>query len=159
VSWHLLMGDHPEVVDLARQAQQRLAGFDGLDMTLLPWLHITTLLAGPAADFSPDELQQMTETAADLLADTPTPAVTVGQVRYHPEAITLGVRPADRLTAIYGAARWATHQGTGAHAPDGQPARWRPHITICYSTSRQLAKPILTRSARGCPNATSTSTR
>ena len=96
MSWHLLMGDHPEVVDLARQAQQRLAGFDGLDMTLLPWLHITTLLAGPAADFSPDELQQMTETAADLLADTPTPAVTVGQVRYHPEAIMLGVAPAER---------------------------------------------------------------
>ena len=27
VSWHLLMLDYPEVVDLARQAQQRLAGF------------------------------------------------------------------------------------------------------------------------------------
>ena len=30
VSWHMLMRDYPEVVDLARQAQQRLAGFDGL---------------------------------------------------------------------------------------------------------------------------------
>ena len=28
VSWHMLMRDDPEVVDLARQAQQRLAGFD-----------------------------------------------------------------------------------------------------------------------------------
>ena len=28
VSWHLLMRDYPEVVELARQAQQRLAGFD-----------------------------------------------------------------------------------------------------------------------------------
>ena len=33
--------------------------------------------------------------------------------------------------------------GPGAHAPDGQPARWRPHITICYSTSSQPAKPII----------------
>ena len=62
----------------------------------MPWLHITTLLAGPAADFSPDQLQQMSQTAADLLADTPAAAVTAGQVRYHPEAIMLGVAPAER---------------------------------------------------------------
>ena len=53
VSWHMLMRDYPRVVDLARQAQQRLAGFDGLHMTPLAWLHATTLLAGPAADFPP----------------------------------------------------------------------------------------------------------
>ena len=143
MSWHMLMRDYPEVVDLARQAQQRLAGFDGLHMTPLHWLHMTTLLAGPAADFSPDKLRQMTETAAGLLADTPAAAVTLGQVLYHPEAIMLGVTPADRLTAIYDAARLATHQVTGEHPPDGRPARWRPHITICYSTSRQPAKPII----------------
>jgi hypothetical protein len=70
-------------------------------MTPLRWLHITTLLAGPAADFPPDKLRQMTETAVDLLADTPSPAVTLGQVLYHPEAIMLGVTPAETLTAIY----------------------------------------------------------
>jgi hypothetical protein len=65
-------------------------------MTSLRWLHVTMLLAGPAADFSPDKLQQMTETATDVLADTPAPAVTLGQVLYHPEAIMLGVTPAER---------------------------------------------------------------
>ena len=52
-------------------------------------------------------------------------------------------QPAETLTAIYDAARSATHEVTGAHAPDRQPARWRPHITICYSTSSQPAKPII----------------
>jgi len=33
VSWHMLMREYPEVVDLARQAQRRLAGFDGLHIT------------------------------------------------------------------------------------------------------------------------------
>ena len=33
----------------------------------------------------------MTETAAELLANTRAPAVTVGQVLYHPEAIMLDV--------------------------------------------------------------------
>ncbi len=143
VSWHMLMHDYPRVVDLARQAQQRLAGFDGLHMTPLRWLHVTTLLVGPAADISPDKLRQMTQTAADLLATTPPAAVTLGQVLYHPEAIMLAVTPAETLTAIYDAARRATHQVTGAHAPDGQPARWRPHVTICYSMSSQPAKPII----------------
>ena len=55
----------------------------------------------------------------------------------------LGVTPADRLTAIHDAARVATRQVIGAQPPDGQPARWRPHITICYSTSSQPAKPII----------------
>jgi 2'-5' RNA ligase len=139
----MLMCDYPEVVDLARQAQQRLAGLDGLHMTPLAWLHVTTLLAGPAADFPPDKLRQMTEIAADLLASTPPAAVTLGQVLYHPEAIMLGVTPAETLTAIYNAARRATHQVAGEQAPDGQPARWRPHVTICYSTSSQPAKPII----------------
>jgi hypothetical protein len=40
------MRDYPEVMDLARQAQQRLAGFDGLHMTPLRWLHITTSSPG-----------------------------------------------------------------------------------------------------------------
>ncbi len=49
VSWHMLMREYPEVADLARQAQRRLAGFDGLHITPVRWLHVTTLLAGPAA--------------------------------------------------------------------------------------------------------------
>src|ERR1700751_5297805 len=86
VSWHMLMRGYREVVDMAGQAQQRLAGFGGLPMTPLRWLHITTLLAGPAADFSPDQLTRMTETAAELLASTPPAAVTLGRILFHPDA-------------------------------------------------------------------------
>ena len=113
VSWHMLMRDYPRVVDLARQAQQRLAGFDGLHMSPLAWLHVTTLLAGPAADFPPDKLRQMTETAADILATTNPAAVSLGQVLYHPEAIMLCVTPDEALTAIYDATCSATHQVAG----------------------------------------------
>ena len=85
----------------------------------------------------------MTETAADLLARAPPAAVSLGRILFHPEAIMLGVTPAETLTAIYNSARSATHRVTGQHASDSQPARWRPHITICYSTSSQPAKPII----------------
>ena len=66
-------------------------------MTPLPWLHVTTLLAGPAVDFSRDKLRQMSETAAGLLANTPAAAVTLGQVLSHSEAIVLGVTPVETL--------------------------------------------------------------
>lgn len=156
VSWHMLMRTYPEVVNLARQAQQRLAGFDGLHMTPLQWLHITTLLAGPAADFSPDKLREMTETATDLLASTPPAAVTLGQVLYHREAIMLGVTPADTLTAIYNAARSATHQITGSMHRTASP---RAGDRTSLSATARLASPpspSLTRWARSCPDATST---
>lgn len=55
----------------------------------------------------------------------------------------LGVTHAETLTAIYNAARSATHQVTGKRVPDDRTAGWRPHITICYSTSSQPAKPII----------------
>jgi len=38
---------------------------------------------------------------------------------------------------------WGASRGAPGARPNQQPARWRPHITICYSTSRQPAKPII----------------
>ena len=53
-------------------------------------------VAFAVADFSADQLRQMmSQTAADLLASTPAAVVTLSQVRYHPEAIMLGVTPAE----------------------------------------------------------------
>ena len=71
VYWHVLMRDYPQAVELTRQAQRQLAPFGGLHMTPLEWLHITTMVAGPAADLASDQLDQMARTAAGLLADLP----------------------------------------------------------------------------------------
>jgi len=80
--------------------------------------------------------------AADLLANAPPPAVTLGQVRYHPEAIMLGVAPAERWRRSMTPRTRQPIRSPG-RTPDRRPARWRPHVTICYSTSRQPAKPII----------------
>lgn len=141
--WHMLMKDHPQVVALARDAQQRLAPFPGLHMTPLNWLHMTTLLAGPAGDFSEDQLQQMIKTASGLLADTPPITVTVGGILYHPEAIMLAVKPARALSALREAVQAATQDVTGSQQAASTPQRWIPHITICYSTAEQGTGPIV----------------
>src|SRR6476660_9142629 len=119
VYWHMLMRDYPEVTGLAHQAQQQLAPFaTGLHMTPLNWLHMTTLVAGPASSFSDEQLQQMTQAAAEQLANIAPVTVTVGRILYHPEAIMLGVTPANALLPVHQAAAAATQSVTGQH--DGQ---------------------------------------
>jgi len=143
IYWHMLMNDQPQVIDLARDAQQRLARFPGLHMTPLERLHMTTLVAGPAEHFSPDQLRQMITAASAMLADTPAVTVTVGGIVYHPEAIMLDVKPKRALAHVHDAVRAATMTVTGGHDTDGTPPRWIPHITICYSTAAQAMAPIV----------------
>src|SRR5450755_1089418 len=111
-------------------------------MTPHEWLHMTTAVAGPAASFSGEQLQQMTRTAATLLADVPPMTVTLGRVLYHPEAIMLGVAPTEALQPMRDAALQATRLANGGQETDAVPARWTPHITICYSISDQPAQPL-----------------
>lgn len=143
VYWHMLMRDHPEVADLARLARHRLSGFTGLHFTPLEWLHVTTLIAGPADQFSDTQLQQMIQTAGQHLAKTPPVAVTLGRIGYHPEAIVVAVRPIEALIPIRDAARTATSRACGISHQDGQQSSWAPHVTICYSISSQPAAPII----------------
>jgi len=151
VYWHMPMDGYPQVVRLARKARQRLAPFDGLHMTPLERLHMTTMSAGPAADFTEDQLDRMATTAADLLAGMPPVAVTVGRILYHPEAIMLGVSPAKALLPIRNAAITATRLATGRDYQRDALERWVPHITICYSTAHQPAAPLIAALGQSLP--------
>jgi 2'-5' RNA ligase len=151
--WHILMKDHPQVINLARAAQQQLTQFPGLHLTPLGWLHITTLIAGPADRFSDDQLQQMIKIASRLLADTPPITVTVGGILYHPEAIMLAVKPTQALATVRQAVQAATQTVARGHEPTGAPMPWIPHVTICYSTADQATEPIteaIGQPAHGC---------
>jgi 2'-5' RNA ligase len=150
VYWHMLMRDYPAAVSIARDAQERLAPFGGLHMTPLEWLHMTTLIAGPAASFTPRQLDQMAETAGKLLADTPPITVTLGRILYHPEAIMLGVSPAAALAPVRSAAERATRQATCREGTD--PTRWTPHITVCYSTAHQPTAPLIAALGEALPS-------
>ena len=74
---------------------------------------MTTMIAGPAHDFSDDQLHRMIEAAGDLLSRTPPIAVTLGQILYHPEAIMLAVTPAQALMPVRDAVQAATQLVTG----------------------------------------------
>lgn len=51
----------------------------------------------------------------------------------------LAVRPKRALAGIYDAVQAATRAVTGDH----DPARWIPHVTVCYSTAEQASAPII----------------
>jgi 2'-5' RNA ligase len=151
VYWHMLLGDHPEVVAIAQTAQQRLSRFSGLHMTPLKWLHMTTMIAGSSDEITDEKLQQLAEVASKLLSQTPLITVTFGKVLYHPEATMLAAAPGNNLAPVLAAARDATHAVTGTHGRPGTSSSWTPHLTLCYSTMRQLAKPIISALRRELP--------
>lgn len=150
--WHVLMRDYPEVGVLAQQARQQLSAFDGLHMTPPDCLHMTTLVAGPAERFSQAQREQMIQTAADHLADVPPITVSLGKILYHPEAIPFAVTPGAALAPLRSAAMAST-RATGRDA-DGQDEEWRPHVTLCYSTSDQPARPIMNALGMSLPEQT-----
>jgi 2'-5' RNA ligase len=139
--WHVLMRDYPAVGDLARQAHERLAPFTGLHVTPLEWLHMTALVAGPAKQFTLPQIKQMAASAAAYLAGNPPITVSLSKILYHPEAIMLAVTPAEALAPIRAAALAATREVTGSSTDDD--GQWTPHVTLCYSTGHQAAKPII----------------
>jgi len=149
--WHMLVGDNPDVVALATEAQHRLAPFSGLHMTPLAWLHMTVLIAGPASELSDEQIQQMAAVAGELLTDVPPPTVTVGKVLYHPEAIMLAARPPEALVSVLEAARKATQEVTGSSGRAGSKLPWTPHITIAYSIAHQPTGPIIDALGRSLP--------
>jgi 2'-5' RNA ligase len=149
--WHVLMSDYPEVGELARQARGRVAEFDGLHLTPDPCLHLTTLVAGPAERFSEPQLHQMVRHAAEQLAHVPPITVSLGKIIYHPEAIICAITPGDALTPLRTAAVAAT-RATGHDLADDD--KWRPHVTLCYSTSDQPAAPIIQALGMSLPERT-----
>jgi 2'-5' RNA ligase len=144
VCWHLLLGGHAGVQSIAADARRRLARFPGLHMTPSQWLHVTVLRVGASDRISQDDMEQMLARAQDALARTPPFTMTLQRVLYHPEAIALSVSPASALAPFLAAARNATRGALGEDtAGDTREDEWVPHLTLCYSTTRQPAAPVI----------------
>jgi 2'-5' RNA ligase len=148
--WHILMRDQPQVRALAATARHRLTGFSGLHFTPEEWLHLSVLRVGLSNEISADDIDAMVGQANHLLKSIPPVTFTLGQVLYHPEAITLGIRPQDALDAVSAAIRQAT-ASTQALSTDGTTSLWTPHVTVAYSTQDQAAEPIITALGRELP--------
>ncbi len=148
--WLMPLGDCPQVAEMARLGQLRLAGLAGLDLVPQQWLHITTLIAGFADQITPDQVAVMVGEARQLLASTPPVTITLGRVWYHPRAVMLGVEPPGALNPVLRAAQQATRVATGR---DGElhTTPWTPHITLAYSNATGPAGPVIAALGRELP--------
>ncbi|GGQ05937.1 2'-5' RNA ligase [Actinomadura coerulea] len=146
--WHILVGDHAEARDLAKTAQKRLAGFQGLHMTPTEWLHITTLVVGSTDEITTMQQQDMLAAASELLAEIAPIDVTLGRIFYHPEAIAAEVHPIDPLRKIRNAVQTATLKVTSREGRTEGPTQWAPHMTLAYSETEQPAAPLITALGR-----------
>ncbi|MER5647897.1 2'-5' RNA ligase family protein [Streptosporangium sp. NPDC002524] len=136
---------------IVREAHERLEGIPGLDFVPSEFLHLTTLIAGFSHEIIGDQMDVMVREAAKLLARISPITVTLGRVLYHPEAIVLEARPAERLLPMLEAVRAATYAATGqdgvlAHEP------WTPHVTVAYSSANGPSAPIITALGRRLPD-------
>jgi 2'-5' RNA ligase len=151
IYWHILMRDQPQARALAAVARQRLAEFSGLHFTPEQLLHLSVLRVGLNTEFSAGGIDTMIGQAGHLLAQIPPVTLTLGQVLYHPEAIALGIRPADALDAVSLAIR-KTAADALALPEDVVTAPWIPHMTVAYSTQDQAAAPIIASLGRELPD-------
>jgi 2'-5' RNA ligase len=140
--WFMLFGDHPQVAELARLGQARLAGLAGLDLVPQQWLHMTTLIAGFADEITPDQVDAMADQALQMLAGIPPVTITLGRILYHPRAVMLAARPPEALEPVLRAVQRATRIATGRHGKlHYEP--WTPHITLAYGNSARPAAPVM----------------
>lgn len=152
VYWHILLGDNAGLRSVAEKAYVRLAKFPDLHRTPLRWLHITTLIAGSVNEIGDSGMSGMLAQARRLLSNTAPIKITFGRVLYHPEAIVLGVYPQEALAPIRQAALAATRAVTGRDDKvSGSIQSWKPHVTLCYSTGRQPAEPIIAALGKELP--------
>jgi 2'-5' RNA ligase len=148
--WHVLMRDQPQACALAAVARHRLSGYSGLHFTPERWLHLSVLRVGLTTELAHSEIETMVGQARQLLQQIPPVTFTLGQVLYHPEAITLGVRPGDALDAVAVAVRKAA-TSTLRRPADVTTPLWIPHVTVAYSTEDQPADPIIAALGRELP--------
>ena len=69
--WHILLGNPPQVRELASIARERLAGFSGLHFTPKRWLHVTTLAVGLVEEFTEADIGNMVGRARGFLGGIP----------------------------------------------------------------------------------------
>ena len=153
IYWHMLVGDHPEVREVARAAQASIGDVSGFHLTPLQWLHMTTLVVGSTNDVTHVQMTEMVSLANQELATTPPITVQLGRVLYHPEAIMLGTRPEGALAPILRATQTATRTVLGRDGQINSGTSWTPHMTLLYSTADQPAEPVISalgKEVAGC---------
>lgn len=142
VYWHVLLGGDPAVRAAAADVRHALRDVDGLHPVPPAWLHLTMFLAAVTDDVDDAHLAGAVADVADALHGLPPVEVSLGRVRYLPEAVTLAVEPVPVLRDL----RMRVRAAGECAFPDLRvppSERWYPHVTVAYSTADRPTAPLL----------------
>jgi 2'-5' RNA ligase len=148
--WLMRVGDNPQVAELARLGQAKLAGLAGLDLVPREWLHMTTLIVAFADEISSGQAEGMANQASRLLAGTPPITITLGRVLYHARAVMLAAQPPSALEPVLRAVQEATRIATGREG-ELHYEPWTPHVTLAYANTARPAGPVIEALGRDIP--------
>jgi 2'-5' RNA ligase len=136
-SWYITFADLPAVRELTRQAQERLAGLDGLDLVPAQWLHMTVQSVGFTDEVSSADVDAIVAAARHRLANVGAPRVRIGPAQVVGEGVIVTVLPRDALAKD---GLTAVRDGLLAAIADTWPAAavpesagWMPHVSVAYS--------------------------
>lgn len=140
--WHILPAEQPEVRDLVRQCQDKLAGVDGLDLVPAGWLHMTTQILGFEDEIPAAEVDAMVAGVADRFNRLAPVEVDLGKLLLHSEAVMLAIRPVHALDPVRTAIREAAAAAVRVHQLEHEPD-WTPHVSVAYSNADRPARPVI----------------
>jgi 2'-5' RNA ligase len=141
-TWHLTVGDDPEVRQLAADYAELLGKLPMLDPVPTRWLHLTTQGVGFTDEVDQADLERIITATRARCAGLAPITVMLGPARFDPEGFYLPVTPLDPLVELRDALRDAIGDVWGSENVPESAAGFRPHVTLGYSNSAGPAEPI-----------------
>jgi 2'-5' RNA ligase len=142
-AFHITFDNQPELYRLAQTYRETLAHLSSLTMVPDRWLHLTMQGIGFADEIPDGATAGITDEAQAALTSIPAFTVEFGEIVVANEALALPAQPPDQIRNLRTATRTAIGNVLGhAHIPENAN-RYRPHVTIAYTTTEAPSAPYL----------------
>ncbi|RZU53161.1 2'-5' RNA ligase superfamily protein [Krasilnikovia cinnamomea] len=142
-AFHLTFEGQPALYALAGAHRHALAGLR--TVTLIPdrWLHLTMQTVDFTDAIPASDVRRIARRAGELLAEIPAFDVGFGEPSVTQEAVVMFAEPAEPVRRVHHATRGAIADVRGADRVPGDPARFRPHVSVAYLTADGSAAPYV----------------
>jgi 2'-5' RNA ligase len=149
LTWFILFDGDPELHAHIARMQAELADLDYLDPVPADGLHMTIQGVAFADELTPDQVATLTAEAARRCAELPPFTLTVGPANGFDAGTFLRATPWHPVAELRRRLREAVAAVLGEdRVPDGEPAVFKPHISLAYCHAAVPAADLIDRVTR-----------
>ncbi|WP_405620042.1 2'-5' RNA ligase family protein [Streptomyces sp. NBC_01508] len=142
-TWHITFEGQEKLHEIARQYQGALSSTPNLDPIPLEWLHLTMQGVGFLGEIGEEEIERVIEEARLRLAELGTLDLAFGPAIVADEAIVLPAKPEGAVESLRKALRRGISDVLGNERLSEDPERFRPHVSVAYSSGDHDARPLI----------------